>query len=268
MPDELLRYEVHDGIATVTLNRPEKLNPISLPLQKHLRERLAQVREDRQVRVLVITGAGKAFSVGAELGGMDAQSTSASPSKGEWVGRAMNEVTNPLVTELRELPVPTIAAINGAVAGGSVGLALACDIVIAARSAYFYLPFVPRLGLVPDVGSTWFLPRLVGPARAMGLTLLGDRLSAEQAAQWGLVWACVDDTELQATVRQTSQRLAALPAHGALEARRAFDAAEGNDLASQLRYEASRQSELFDQEAFAEGVSAFLDKRVPLFKGR
>jgi len=234
MADKVLLYELSDGIATVTLNEPQKLNPISLTQQRRLREALAQVRGDPQVDVLVITGAGKAFSAGADLRSIEADAAATGKSKGAWAAGVMVEWTNPLVTELRELPVPVIAAVNGAVAGGGVGLALACDIVIAARSAYFYLPFTPRLGIVPDVGATWFLPRLIGQARATGLTLLGERVSAERAASWGLVWSCVDDAALHESVRQTAHQLAALPAHAALEARRVYEASYGNDLATQL----------------------------------
>jgi 2-(1,2-epoxy-1,2-dihydrophenyl)acetyl-CoA isomerase len=265
MPDKLLLYESKDGIATVTLNEPQKLNPFSIRLQRRLRAALALIRADRSVRVLVITGAGKAFSVGADLRGLEGDAAAEGKSRGTWVGDMLAEVTLPLLAELRELRVPTIAAVNGAVAGGSVGLALACDLVVAARSAYFYLPFAPQLGIIPDAGATWFLPRLVGSARALGLALLGDRLPAERAAAWGLVWACVDDEALQPTVRQLAQRLAALPAHAALEVRRAFRASLRNDLDTQLEYEAARQRELIDREAFAEGTRAFLARRPPVF---
>ena len=180
----------------------------------------------------------------------------------------MTDVSNRLITDLRDLPVPTIAAVNGPAAGAGVGLALATDIVIAACSAYFYLPFVPRLGLVPDLGTTWFVPRAVGRARAVGLTLLGDRLTAEQAAQWGMIWACVDDAAVHDTARQVAQRLATLPAHAAHETRKAYDASAANTLEGQLHYEASRQRELLDREEFAEGVRAFHDRRAPVFDGR
>jgi len=140
--------------------------------------------------------------------------------------------------------------------------------VIAARSAYFYLPFLPKLGIVPDLGSTWFMERLAGRGRAMGLALLGDRLSAEQAVQWGVAWACVDDAVLRAEALAVAQRLAKLPAHAAVEARRAFDAAALNTLPQQLAYEAERQRELLDKASFMEGVRAFLEKREARFAGR
>jgi len=265
--DNVLLYRVDGGIATVTLNQPDKLNPLGLPLQRRLREVLARIRDDRSVRALILTGAGKAFCVGADLGSLSV-APAVGQTLGAWMGDVMADVSNRLITDLRNLPVPTIAAVNGPAAGAGVGLALATDIVIAARSAYFYLPFVPRLGLVPDLGTTWFLPRLVGRARAVGLTLLGDRLTAEQAAQWGMIWACVDDRALHDAACQVAQRLAALPAHAAHETREAYDASAANTLDAQLGYEANRQRELSDRAEFAEGVRAFHEKRVPIFDGR
>jgi 2-(1,2-epoxy-1,2-dihydrophenyl)acetyl-CoA isomerase len=164
--------------------------------------------------------------------------------------------------------VPVLTALNGPAVGGGVGLALAADIVVAARSAYFYLPSMPRLGLVPDLGATWFIHEQLGRSRALALTLLGDRLSAEQAAQWGLVWACVDDASLREESIKLARRLAALPAHAALETRRAYQAARANELPAQLAYEAARQRELIDRDSFAEGVRAFSERRDPVFPGR
>ena len=149
-----------------------------------------------------------------------------------------------------------------------MGVALAADIVVAAQSAYFYLPFMPRLGIVPDLGSTWFLQRSAGRARVVGLSLLGDRLTAQQALDWGLIWACVQDDQLAEQAQALAQRLAQLPAHAAQEIRRTYDHAEGATLPEQLHYEASRQRELIDRPEFAEGVRAFLEKREPKFPPR
>jgi 2-(1,2-epoxy-1,2-dihydrophenyl)acetyl-CoA isomerase len=262
-----LRCEIADGIATLTLDEPARLNPLTLPTQEALRARLAQLADDREVRALVLTGAGRAFCVGADLDGMRADADRPG-SLGEHVAGLMARTSNPLIEQLRALPIPTVAAVNGPAAGAGVGLALACDLVVAARSAYFYLPFVARLGIVPDLGTTWFLARRIGQARATALTLLGERLPAERAAQWGLIWSCVDDDALAAAARETATRLAALPPQAALETRRAYEAADANDLTAQLRYEAGRQRELIDRESFREGVDAFLAKRPPLFKGR
>ncbi len=259
-------HDVSDGIATLTLNLPAKLNPIALDLQRELREALARVQDDRGVRAVVLTGAGKAFCVGADLGAMHAPADG--KSLGDETAEWMQAISHPLIEELRSLPVPVVCAVNGAAAGAGVGLALACDIVLAARSAYFYLPFLPRLGIVPDLGCTWFIPRRVGPARALGMALLDQRLPAEKAAQWGLVWDCVDDALLMREARETAQRLARLPPHAVREARQAFEASARHTLAEQLRYESERQRELIGGPSFAEGVSAFLQKRAPVFPGR
>jgi 2-(1,2-epoxy-1,2-dihydrophenyl)acetyl-CoA isomerase len=259
-------YELNDGIATITLNLPAKLNPIALELQQELREAFARVRSDHSVRAVLLTGAGKAFCAGADLSAMrePPEGTTLGDQTAEW----MQSMSNPLIEELRALPVPVVCAVNGPAAGAGVGLALACDIVLAARSAYFYLSFLPKLGIVPDLGCTWFIPRRVGPARAMGMALLDEKLGAETAAQWGLIWACIDDDRLLLEAQNIAQRLARLPAHAVLEARKAFEASERHTLPDQLHYESERQRELIDAPTFAEGVMAFLQKRAPVFPHR
>lgn len=255
-------FEVSEGIATLTLNEAERLNPLTPALMTGCLQALDRVHADDAIRVLVIAANGRGFCVDADLSDIKADAASAQ------IAALMDTGGNPLVAGLRELPVPVVCAVHGAVAGGGVGLALAADIVVAARSAYFYLPFVPALGLVPDMGSAWFMQRAIGPARATGLALLGERLSAEQAAQWGLIWACVDDARLSEEVGRIATRLAALPAHAALETRALLRAAERNSLPDQLRYERERQCELADGAAFAEGVAAFVGKRRPVFAAR
>jgi 2-(1,2-epoxy-1,2-dihydrophenyl)acetyl-CoA isomerase len=259
-------WDLENSVATLTLNLPAKLNPIALDLQHELREAFARVREDRGVRAVVLTGAGKAFCVGADLSAM--RGPEAGETLGDQTAKWMQSVSNPLIEELRALPVPVVCAVNGAAAGAGVGLALAGDVTLAAKSAYFYLSFLPRLGIVPDLGCTWFIPRLVGPARAMGMSLLDERLTAERAAQWGLIWDCIDDALLLSEAQQTAERLARLPAHAVLEARKAFEASARHTLPEQLHYESERQRELLNRPAFAEGVSAFLQKRTPTFPGR
>ncbi|MDR6853917.1 enoyl-CoA hydratase-related protein [Variovorax guangxiensis] len=259
-------WEAKDGVATLTLNLPAKLNPIALDLQHELRAALARVREDRGVRAVVLTGAGKAFCVGADLSAM--RPPEANETLGDQTAKWMQSVSNPLIEELRALPVPVVCAVNGAAAGAGVGLALAGDVAIAAKSAYFYLSFLPKLGIVPDLGCTWIIPRLVGPARAMGMSLLDERLGAERAAQWGLIWACVEDDLLLLEAQQLAQRLGRLPAHAVIEARRAFEASARHTLPEQLHYESERQRELLNRPSFAEGVAAFLQKRAPEFPGR
>lgn len=260
----LLGRSLVNGVATLTLQHPDKANSLSMELQRALLAELAMLRVDHSVRALVLTGSGKAFCVGADLHEMQ-RAASGGKSLGEWTARMMAELTNPIVQALRDMPVPVVCAVNGAAAGAGVGLALAADIVLMARSAYFYLPFIPRLGIVPDMGTTWFLPRRIGRARAVVLTLLGERLCAEQAVQWGLAWACSDDDRLAADAAALGRRLAALPAGAAMETRCAYDASERNDLQRQLEYESTRQRELIDRPAFMEGVRAFLEKREPRF---
>ena len=262
----LILQELDDGIATLTLNLPAKLNPIARDLQIELRDALERIRDDRAVRAVILTGAGKAFCVGADLSAM--APGEAGKSLGTQTAEWMQELSNPLIETLRTLPVPVVAAVNGPAAGAGVGLALAADVTIAARSAYFYLPFLPKLGIVPDLGCTWAIPRRAGRARAMGMALLDERVEAERAVQWGLIWGCVDDENLMAEARETAQRLARLPAHAVTEARAAFAAAERHTLPEQLHYESERQRELIERPTFREGVSAFLQKRAPEFPGR
>jgi 2-(1,2-epoxy-1,2-dihydrophenyl)acetyl-CoA isomerase len=259
-------YELEDGVATLTLNLPAKLNPVALDLQQELRDILARIRDDRAVRAVVLTGAGKAFCVGADLSAM--KPPEGGQSLGDQTATWMQSLSNPLIEELRALPVPVVCAVNGPAAGAGVGLALACDIVIAARSAYFYLPFLPKLGIVPDLGCTWFIPRRVGPARALGMALLDERLDADTAAQWGLIWASIDDALLLLEALKIAQRLARLPAHAVLEARRAIEASERHTLPEQLHYESERQRDLLERPSFGEGVAAFLQKRAPVFPPR
>lgn len=261
----ILVSERHGAVALLRLNLPARLNPLTLPLQQALRAALAELRDDRGVRALLLTGTGKAFCVGADLGSM------ASPengSLGQQTADAMEALSNRLIEDLRTLPFPVVSAVNGACAGAGVGVALAADVVLAARSAYFYLPFMSRLGIVPDLGTTWFLERSLGRARAVAMSLLGERLGAEQAAQWGLVWQCIDDADLPAQALAITQRLAALPAHAAQEIRAVYELAGRQTLVEQMGSEAGRQRELIDRPTFAEGVQAFLGKREPVFPPR
>ncbi|MDP9901011.1 enoyl-CoA hydratase-related protein [Variovorax ginsengisoli] len=268
MTESWVQFDIDGQVATLTLNDPGRMNPLGEPLVRACLDALRQVRDDHRIRALVLTGRGRAFSAGADLPALAAPRPAGAPSLGAEVAALMTEGGNRLVEQLRALPVPVVCALQGAAVGGGAGLALAGDIVVAARSSYFYLPFIPALGIVPDMGSSWFLPRAAGRARAMGLALLGDRVSAEQAAQWGLIWACVDDDQLPAEAARLADQLAALPAHAIQEARALFDASAGHTLAQQLDYERDRQRELIDGPCFAEGVQAFLHKRRPVFPPR
>ena len=258
-------------IALIVLQDSARMNPLGRPLQLRLRELLAEVREDTSLRALVLTAEGRGFCVGADLssmGGAQGGAQADGRTLGEQTADNMQQLSNRLILDLQQLPVPVVCAINGAAAGAGVGLALAGDVALAARSAYFYLPFLPRLGIVPDLGTTWFIERRLGRARALGLSLLGDRLGAQQAADWGLVWACVDDEALREQALATAARLARLPAGAVPEARRALDHAAASTLEQQLHYEAERQRELVGAPAFMEGVQAFMQKREPVFAPR
>lgn len=266
MSYQTIMYSREDCVACITLNLPQRLNPIGADLVSELRDALTQVRTDKSVRALLLTANGKLFSCGADLG--SGAFNDQEESRGTRAGKVMRNSVNPLITELHELPVPIVIALNGGAAGGGVGLALAGDIVFAARSAYFYLPFIKKLALVPDMGASWFLQRRLGPARTLALCLTGERLSAEKAEQWGLIQACVDDGALLTVATQMARQLARLPADGIIEARQLCAAASSNDLRAQLAYEAERQQILFDSPALEEGVKAFFEKRDPDFPGR
>lgn len=267
MNEPAVLFDVQGSVATLTFNEGPRMNPLTPQLLAGAVEALAKVRADSSVRVLVLAARGKGFCVGADLADFQAKQA-AGARLGEAVADLMDKGGAPFVAGLRSLPVPVVCAVQGAVVGGGVGIALAADIVIAARSAYFMLPFVPSLGLVPDMGAAWFMHRSIGRARATALSLLGDRLGADKAAQQGLIWACVDDDKLVDEVARTAACLALLPAHGILETRALFEQSVGCTLAQQLDYERDRQRELIEGDWFAEGVAAFVGKRHPVFPGR
>jgi 2-(1,2-epoxy-1,2-dihydrophenyl)acetyl-CoA isomerase len=257
---------VKDGTAVLTLNRAAVLNAIDAQMIDDLRAAIARVAEDDDARVLVVTGAGRAFCAGADLASGGARDPGM--SVGEAVARSMDVGFNPLVRELASLPKPVVAAVNGVAAGGGVGLALACDIVIAARSAHFIQVFGPQLGIVPDMGCTYFLAHLLGRARARGLALLGDRLPADKAEEWGLIWKCVADEALMPEALSVAGRLAKGARLGFAYIKKALDAAELNSLSDQLDLERNCQRILCDTDDFKEGVRAFLEGRAPKFTGR
>ncbi|TKC90060.1 enoyl-CoA hydratase [Trinickia terrae] len=260
---EAILLEQDDTTAILTLNQPASRNGLTAHLQDEVLDALDHLSQQGDARALIVTGAGNSFCSGADLAHLD---TGSGGSLGQSVAQIMEDLSNPLILALQNMPIPVVAAVNGAAAGAGVGIALAADIVIAGRSAFFLSNFLPRLGIVPDMGTTWFLPQRVGRARAMGLMLLGDRLPAEKAAEWGLIWSCVDDRMLMNEARGMAARLASAPSHAVSEARRALDKAGSQDLAAQLEYEKERQGELLDLPSFREGVQAFLEKREPVFQ--
>ncbi len=259
-----VQLEIQGDVAVVRLDRPEVLNSLNDALMRDLSEALGRVADDPGVRALMLTGNGRGFCAGADLG---AAGLPAGGTPGDRVARRMDATFNPLARQLFELPVPIVAAVNGITAGGGVGLALAADIAIAAHSASFKVVFAPALGIVPDVGSSYYLPNLVGRARALGLSLLGEALPAETAAEWGLIWRCVPDEDLEREALAVAQRLAAGPTRAFARLRSLFAAAELGDLSTQLDAERECQRELCNTPDFAEGVRAFLEKRPPRFKG-
>ena len=263
MSYEQIRFETADGIARITLNRPDRLNSFTTQMHGELRDALSRVATPGDARVLLLTGAGRGFCAGQDLSDR-AVAPGAAPVD---LGASIAENYRPLVLALRDLPLPVVCAVNGVAAGAGANVALACDIVVAAKSASFIQAFC-RIGLVPDSGGTFFLPRLVGTARAMGLAMLGDKLSAEQAAAWGLIWKCVEDAELVTTTDALLTQLAQAPTRGLAAIKRALHASAGNTLEQQLDLERDTQRELGYSDDYREGVAAFLEKRPPRFTGR
>ena len=264
MTFENIRFEQQGGVARLTLNRPDKMNSFNAAMHAELRVALDQVQADKSVRVLVLTGAGRGFCAGQDLS--DSQVRFVPGETVPDMGEVVEQNYKPLILRLQNLRVPTIAAVNGIAAGAGSSLALACDLVVACKSASFLQAF-SKVGLLPDTGGTWFLPQRVGMARAMGLALLADKLSAEKAEQWGLIWAAVDDADFVASVDALALRLAAAPTKALLRTRQAMQAAPAHTLEQQLSMEAGFMRELGWSADFSEGVAAFLGKRAPHFTG-
>ena len=262
MAYQYIRLELGDAVARLTLNRPERLNALNSDMHAEIRSAIDTLEAER-ARVLVITGAGRAFCAGQDLGDRAVAADGGRPDLGESIERNYK----PLVLRLRQLPIPVVAAVNGIAAGAGANIALACDLVIAARSAAFIQSFA-KLGLVPDSGGSYFLPHLVGTARALGLALLGERLEAERAAEWGLIWSAVPDEALGETVSALAASLAQGPTLGYARTKAAIHAAQSDALNSSLDRERDFQRELGYSADYAEGVRAFTEKRGARFAGR
>jgi 2-(1,2-epoxy-1,2-dihydrophenyl)acetyl-CoA isomerase len=263
MSYQTIAFEVSEGVARLTLNRPDRLNSFNVQMHGEVRDALSKLQDNSDARVLVLSGAGRGFCAGQDLG----DRAVAPGGQGVDLGDSIENYYKPLVLALRNLPMPVIGAVNGVAAGAGANIALACDLVIATKSASFVQAF-SKLGLVPDSGGTWFLPRLVGTSRAMGLALLGDKLPAEQAAQWGLIWRCVEDAEFKAAVDQIATQFAAAPTRGLARTKQAIYESWGHTLEQQLDQERDFQRELGRSQDYAEGVAAFTEKRTPKFTGR
>jgi 2-(1,2-epoxy-1,2-dihydrophenyl)acetyl-CoA isomerase len=258
MSDATVLVATAGAVRTLTLNRPQSLNSFTADMHRLLRQALEAAAADTAVRCIVLTGAGRGFCAGQDL---------AEISNGNVVGDVVEQLYKPLALRIRSMPVPVIAAVNGVAAGAGANLALGCDIVLAARSASFIQAF-SKIGLVPDCGGTWLLPRLVGRGRALALAMTGDKLSADDAQRMGLVWQVTDDAALPDAAMALASRLAAMPTRALAQTRHAIDAAIGLGYEEALTREAQVQRELARAHDFQEGVDAFMAKRAPSFSDR
>ncbi|MGI9170182.1 MAG: 2-(1,2-epoxy-1,2-dihydrophenyl)acetyl-CoA isomerase PaaG [Caulobacteraceae bacterium] len=263
MPYRTILFELAGGVARLTLNRPERLNSFTVEMHQEVADALGRVEDSGEARVLLITGAGRGFCAGQDL----ADPSVAPGGAAVDLGATLEDRYNPLIRRLTTLPMPVVCAVNGVAAGAGANLALAADIVLAARSAKFIQSF-SAIGLVPDSGGTWVLPRLVGQARALGLALTGAPITAEQAQTWGMIWKVVDDEALPGEADALVQRFAAAPTLGLAAAKRAIRGAFATGLDAQLDLERDLQRRLGASTDYQEGVAAFLEKRTPAFTGR
>lgn len=261
MAYETIEFTITAGVARITLNRPDKLNSFNDQMHEDVRRALKETQAEPAARCLLLTGAGRGFCAGQDLGDRNFSGAEAPD-----LGTTLEANYNPLLKFITHLELPVVCAVNGVAAGAGANIALACDIVLAARSATFIQAFC-RLGLIPDAGGTWTLPRLVGQARAMALAMLGDKISAEQAAAWGMIWRCVDDDKLAAEAEALATQLASQPTRGLALTKRAIRASSTHTLEEQLTLERDLQRLAGRTADYREGVAAFLEKRKPRFIG-
>jgi 2-(1,2-epoxy-1,2-dihydrophenyl)acetyl-CoA isomerase len=259
MAYETIDFKADGPIARITLNRPDRLNSFTAQMHGELREVLANLGD---ARVIVLTGAGRGFCAGQDL-----NDRAVAPGESVDLGQTVETSWNPLIRTLTSLPQPVIARVNGVAAGAGANVALACDIVVAARSAKFIQSF-SAIGLIPDSGGTWVLPRLVGQARALGMALTGEPLPAEKAVEWGLIWKAVDDEALDAEVDALANHLASLPPLGLAAIKQMIRSSWGHTLDQELDHQRDSMRRLGFTEDYREGVAAFLEKRKPSFTGR
>ncbi|MBJ8506420.1 MULTISPECIES: 2-(1,2-epoxy-1,2-dihydrophenyl)acetyl-CoA isomerase PaaG [Acinetobacter] len=255
--------EEKNGVGYLTFNRPKALNSFNVDMHREVAEVLNQWTKNPDVRCVVISGEGRGFCAGQDLGDRVVDPNAEAPD----LGYSIETYYNPLIKTIVNMPKPVICAVNGVAAGAGANIALACDLVIAAKSANFVQAFC-RLGLVPDSAGTWFLPRAVGHARAMGLALLGDKLPAETAKEWGMIWDVAEDAELKTKVTELAERLAKQPTFGLSLIKKAIHQSSNNTFDEQVLLERDLQRIAGRSEDYREGVQAFMNKREPNFKGR
>ncbi|MGB3502768.1 MAG: 2-(1,2-epoxy-1,2-dihydrophenyl)acetyl-CoA isomerase PaaG [Mesorhizobium sp.] len=260
---DVVLHETKGGYDIVTLNRPDKLNSFNEELHLGLRGALERIEGNDACRAVIITGAGRGFCAGQDLSARAAMKPGERPD----LGQSLETWYNPLIRRIRALEKPVICAVNGVAAGAGANFALAADITIAARSARFIQAFA-KIGLVPDAGGTFWLTRRLGAARAMALALTAEPLDAEKAAEWGLIWKCVDDAELMPQAEALAAQLAAGPTHAYALTKKAIQAADANSLDQQLDLERAFQREAGFSDDYREGVAAFMEKRKPAFTGK
>ncbi|GAA4814550.1 2-(1,2-epoxy-1,2-dihydrophenyl)acetyl-CoA isomerase PaaG [Sphingosinicella ginsenosidimutans] len=259
MTYETIDFKVEAGVARLTLNRPDRLNSFTVRMHEEVAAALESLDE---ARCLILTGAGRGFCAGQDLG-----DRAVAPGEAVDLGHSVETYYNPLIRRLVSLPMPVIARVNGVAAGAGANIALACDIVIAAKSAKFIQSFA-AIGLIPDSGGTWVLPRLVGQARALGLALTGEPIEADRAAAWGLIWKAVADEALDAEVDSLAARFAAGPTRGLAKIKAMIRASWGQSLDAELDRQRDAMRELGFSDDYREGVAAFMEKRTPNFTGK
>ena len=262
MEYDTILLTIDAGAARLTLNRPDRLNSFNFVMHKEMRSALDEIEADKSVRTLFITGAGRAFCAGQDLG-----DRYIAPGKSVDLGESLENRYNPLIKRLTEMPLPIVCAVNGVAAGAGANIALAADVVIAAKSAKFIQAFA-NLGLIPDSGGSWILPQLLGQARAMGMALTGEPITAEKAEEWGLIWKTVDDDALESEAEALISRFAKGPTRGLAGTKKLIRGAFSHTLEEQLKIERDLQRELGKTDDYAEGVDAFINKRKPEFKGK